>query len=410
MNKITESEKIIEEGKKPKQEIIDEPELKELLKHCYQCGRCSGVCQLSKVQKYPPSRIIQLIIEGFEEKVLQSGILWDCLTCNSCLQNCPMDINFADVVRVGRYKMRTKTNQDPEQLIAHKSIYTSISEIMSQSSIQPNRDMNWVPKECEISDKGEIMYYVGCIPYFKFEFEGLDEIAISSLRIIYEIEKKPIVVLKDEICCGHDLYWGQGKIDEFLKLGKKNLRKFETAGVSTIITACAECYRTFKIDYPQYLVNFENKFEIKHIIEYVYDKWKEGKIEFTYPKKKDKEIPFTYHDPCRLSRFLPNSKILDQLREIFNHFVKLGYKFNEMKHNQKNSLCCGVSSWMNCNEKSKALRYKRMIEAKSVAEQLLTSCPKCNIHLSCIQNDFPDLKTVKIMDFTEFIIKHMEVK
>ena len=42
---------------------IYEPELKNLLKRCYQCGRCSGLCQLSKVQKYTPSRIIQMILE-----------------------------------------------------------------------------------------------------------------------------------------------------------------------------------------------------------------------------------------------------------------------------------------------------------------------------------------------------------
>ena len=64
---------------------IYEPNLRNLLKKCYQCARCSGVCQLSKVQKYAPSRIIQQILEGFENKVLESGVLWDCLTCNSCI-------------------------------------------------------------------------------------------------------------------------------------------------------------------------------------------------------------------------------------------------------------------------------------------------------------------------------------
>jgi heterodisulfide reductase subunit C len=74
---------------------IHEPNLRKLLKHCYQCGRCSGVCQISKVQKFTPSRIIQMILEGFEEEILNSGVLWDCLMCNSCLQMCPKEINYS---------------------------------------------------------------------------------------------------------------------------------------------------------------------------------------------------------------------------------------------------------------------------------------------------------------------------
>lgn len=411
MNNITESDKISNEIEKKILERELNTDLKDLLKKCYQCGRCSGVCQLSKVEKYPPSKIIQLILEGFEDKVFKSNILWDCLTCNSCLQNCPMDINFADIVRIARYKMRVSANQNPDELIAHKGMYTSISEIMSQPSIQPNRDMSWIPKECKITDKGSTLYFVGCLPFFKFEFEGLDNIAVSTLKLLCSIEKKPIVVFEDEICCGHDLYWGQGKLNTFLELGRKNIKMFEEAGISKIVTACAECYRTLKVDYPHNFENFKETFQVEHIIEYIYDKWKQDKIQFI-PSKKDEEVlSFTFHDPCRLSRFLPkDNKIIEKSREIFNHFTSLGYQFNEMNHNQKNSLCCGVSSWMNCNEKSKALRYKRMLEAQSVASIMLTSCPKCNIHLSCVQNDFPDLSNVKIMDFTEFVIDHIKVK
>ncbi len=391
-------------------EKIYEPELRNLLKKCYQCGRCSGVCQLSKVQKYTPSKIIQLILEGFENKVLESGELWDCLTCNQCLKDCPVKINFADIVRMARYKMRHEKNQSSDEFVAHKGIYTTISEIMSRPYINPDRNMDWIPKNCKISDKGDILYYVGCLPFFNYEFENLNSIAISTLKLIYQIEKKPIVVFKEEICCGHDIYWGQGKLKTFIKLAKKNLEKFKNAGVRTIVTACAECYRTFKIDYANIFDEFDENFEVKHIIDYIYENWKSQKIEFKNPNKSEKEIQFTYHDPCRLSRFLPeNDNITNKVREIFREFKYLGYQFNEMAHNKENSLCCGVNSWMNCNEKSKALRYKRMQEAKLAGSKLITSCPKCNIHLTCLQNDFEDLASIEILDFSEFIINHVKV-
>lgn len=365
---------------------------------------------MSKVQKYPPSRIIQLILEGFEEKVLNSGVLWDCLTCNQCLKDCPENINFADIVRIARYKMRHEANQNPEELIAHKGIYTTIAEIMSRPYIEPKRSLEWVPKGCKVTNKADILYYVGCLPFYEYEFEDSISIAQNTLKILCQIEKKPIAVLEEETCCGHDIYWGQGKLKTFIKLAQKNLEKFEKTGATTIITACAECYRTLKIDYAKIFQNVSSKFQIKHIIEYIYEKWKQNEIRFKKPPKTSKDIEFTYHDPCRLSRFLPEEiNLTDKVREIFTALTKLGYTFNEMKHNKSNSLCCGVNSWMNCNEKSKALRYKRMLEAKTAAPILVTSCPKCEIHFECLQNDFEDIAEIQILDFSEFISDKIEL-
>ena len=258
---------------------IYEPNLKNLLGGGYQCGCCSGVCQLSKVQRFAPSKIIYQILVGYEEKVLDSGILWNCLTCNSCLQNCPEDVNFAEIVRNARYKMRKLYNQNPSIHIAHDGIYLTISEIMCKPFISPERSLEWIPKNIKYSEKGNYLYYLGCLPFFKFEFNSLDSIAISSLKIISKIEKDPIVILKEETCCGHDLYWGQGKFKTFIRLAKKNKKLFEKAGVNVIITACAECYRTLKIDYPKLFDDYDNKFEVKHIIEYIYDNWKKNKRE-----------------------------------------------------------------------------------------------------------------------------------
>jgi len=389
---------------------IYEPDLKNLLKHCYQCAVCSGVCQVSKVQKFTPSRIIQMILEGFEDEILNSRVLWDCLMCNSCLQHCPKDINFADIVRIARYKMRIKNIQNPDRSIAHKGIYPLMSELMSQENIKIERPLNWIPKGCKISDKGTVLYYVGCLPFFNYEFQDSISIAESTLKIICQLEEDPVVLLKDEICCGHDLYWGQAKFESFIELAKKNVNLFDKAGITKIITACAECYRTFKIDYPKLFEDFNDKFEVKHLIEYIYDKWKQGKVQFKNPKKSNEIIPFTFHDPCRLSRFLPkDNKIIEEVREIFHLLKNFGYNFKEMEHNKGNSYCCGVNSWMNCNERSKALRYKRLLEAKAVGSKMITACPKCRMHLSCLKKDYEDFSSIDILDFSEFLVNMIDV-
>jgi heterodisulfide reductase subunit D len=280
---------------------------------------------------------------------------------------------------------------------------------MSKSNIQPSKYLDWVPEGVEITERGKVLYFVGCIPFFNFEFRDLTPIAAGSLKLIHSVEKQPIVILKEEICCGHDVYWGHGKPETFIRLAKKNIDLFKKAGVSHIITSCAECYRTLKYDYPKIFDDFNKQFKISHLIEYVYENWKQGKITFKKQSEKENPIRFSFHDPCRLSRFLPkDNMILDNLREIFEHLQQYGYEFTEMEHNKQDSLCCGVSCWMNCNESSKALRYTRLLEAKSTGDVLVSSCPKCLIHLSCAQSDFSDVSEIDIVDFAEFLIHSVE--
>jgi len=80
-----------------------------------------------------------------------------------------------------------------------------------------------------------------------------------------------------------------------------------------------------------------------------------------------------------------------------------------MAHNKTDALCCGVSSWMNCNDRSKALRYKKLLEAKDSGEIMVTSCPKCKMHLSCLQNDYEDISSIEIVDFSEFLVNLISI-
>ena len=33
-----------------------------------------------------------------------------------------------------------------------------------------------------------------------------------------------------------------------------------------------------------------------------------------------------------------------------------------------------------------------------------TSCPKCKMHLSCLQEDYEDISSIEIVDFSEFLV------
>jgi heterodisulfide reductase subunit C2 len=65
---------------------------------CYQCKKCSAGCPVANKVSSPPSEIIRKLQLGAGEELLQSDIIWTCLSCDTCYARCPNEINFAAAV------------------------------------------------------------------------------------------------------------------------------------------------------------------------------------------------------------------------------------------------------------------------------------------------------------------------
>jgi heterodisulfide reductase subunit C2 len=65
---------------------------------CYQCRKCSSGCPVSELVTATPSEIIRRLQLGAGEELLESDLVWLCLSCETCFTRCPMRINTAAVV------------------------------------------------------------------------------------------------------------------------------------------------------------------------------------------------------------------------------------------------------------------------------------------------------------------------
>ena len=248
------------------------------------------------------------------------------------------------------------------------------------------------------------MFFVGCAPYFEPVFEDIDveslQPAKGSLKILNSLGIEP-AVLEDEKCCGHDLLW-TGDVEGFKALAEHNAAMIKKAGVKKIVFSCAECYRTFKEDYPKYV---ELDCELQHISELLSDRMDKDGLGLREVKKK-----VTYHDPCRLGRHLG---VYEAPRDVLKAIP--GMELVEMSRNREESLCCGTSAFTNCDVYSKQIRVERLLEAKSTgAEVLITSCPKCQIHFKCAmvskgKAKGPDVE-IPVMDWAEFVASALGVE
>jgi heterodisulfide reductase subunit C2 len=68
------------------------------LNKCYQCKKCSLGCPVAGQIQSPPSEIIRRLQLGAGDELLQTDLIWTCLSCDTCYARCPNEINFAAVI------------------------------------------------------------------------------------------------------------------------------------------------------------------------------------------------------------------------------------------------------------------------------------------------------------------------
>ena len=72
----------------------------ETVKHCFQCGTCSGGCPSGRRTPYKVRQIVRKCLLGLKEEVITDDALWMCTTCYTCQERCPRSVTI-----VNRYTM-----------------------------------------------------------------------------------------------------------------------------------------------------------------------------------------------------------------------------------------------------------------------------------------------------------------
>ena len=81
---------------------------------CYQCRKCSAGCPVAGPAKSAPSEIIRRLHLGAGDELLENGLVWMCLSCETCFGRCPMEINLAAVIDALRSLSLEKKGKAPE--------------------------------------------------------------------------------------------------------------------------------------------------------------------------------------------------------------------------------------------------------------------------------------------------------
>lgn len=68
------------------------------LSRCYQCKKCSNGCPVAGLTTLSPSEVIRRLHLGAGNEILESDLIWLCLSCGTCYERCPMQINISAII------------------------------------------------------------------------------------------------------------------------------------------------------------------------------------------------------------------------------------------------------------------------------------------------------------------------
>lgn len=338
-------------------------------KEAKQAGRQAGVMASGETATavegtaalaVPPGR-------GLIGEVIQEQDIWDCTTCRSCEQQCPVFVEHVD-----------KTVEMRRNLVLMESRFPSEAQLAFRN--MENNGNPWgigwnkreeflkgldVPTLAE-NPEAEILYWPGCSGAFDARNQ---KVSAALVKLLRAANVNFAILGNEEKCCGDS---ARKLGNEFLyqTLAAENIEVMNGYGVKKIITQCPHCFQTLCHDYPQ----MGGKYEVVHHTTYLKELLDSGKLKLKDLASLGKDLKVTYHDSCYLGRY---NKIYSEPREILK---AAGLKVIEMKRTKDKSFCCGAGGgrmWLE-EHGGERINELRTNEAMATGADIIgTACPFC---------------------------------
>ena len=375
------------------QEIIDSK-----IRLCLDCGKCTVVCPVAQHDpEFNPRLIAQRRLSQNSHSP-QDETIWQCISCYMCVERCNYYVKFPEFI----HGLRAEALAEGAQLqCTHGGALQAFQHMMAREDLLQDR-LSWLPQDIELSEQSDTIFFVGCAPYFDIVFSDLEVNTLKgvegALRLLNRAQI-PFNILANERCCGRDLLL-QGDREGFLALVKANMQEFARYGVKKIVTNCPECHYTLKVDYPNVLGG-DTGIQVMHLTEVIAPLVQSGELSLGELEKRA-----TYHDPCTLGRC---SRIFDEPRQILRAVT--GLDVVEMEQSREKALCCGASPWVYCGAVNRQIQDQRLTQATATgADILVTTCPKCQIHLRCAQKSRDGkIPQVEIQDLAFLAARSLDI-
>jgi Fe-S oxidoreductase len=406
---------------------------------CTECGRCQSQCPAWNTEKplSPKLLIMELrdhalakapyLLASEEQRaklpenvlaeaarplvgpvesggVIDPDVLWSCVTCGACVEQCPVDIEHVDhIVDMRRYQVLIESEFPKEA----QTMLRNLERAGDPWGRGARARMEWaagLPFEVRVLGEGgedrlpesvEYLLWVGCAG-------SLDDNARKTTRALVELLHEAgvefMVLGSGETCTG-DPARRLGQELLFQELARQNVETLNAAGAKKIVVTCAHCFNALANEYPQ----LGGTYEVVHHTQLLARLVADGRLIPAH----DVDAAVTYHDPCYLGR---HNRVFSPPREILGSVP--GVRFTEMPRNRETSFCCGAGGARMWMEESIGTRINetRTDEALGTgAEVVAAACPYCIVMLtdgvSTRKQQGKAAEGVRVTDVSELLLR-----
>ncbi len=364
---------------------------------CMQCGICSSVCPSVDISNFSPRLVLRHISLNRATDTNVDSPSWSCLTCNSCMEHCPRNINIIDLIKTVRELNLADGNYPPEYQAPLKSLQKQANPWGGKRKDR----FKWTGSHSlpVFSKEKEYCLFTCCTTAYDTSVTKCSEKAGLALIRLLEISDISYGSIGErQSCCGDPSEKiGATAITELLI--EKNTRLFLEQGVSKILTSSPHCLNTFRKNYQ----GLQDTIKTVHYTEILDRLMAQGRL--TSLSKVRQKV--TYHDPCYLGR---HNGIYEAPRRILTRIP--GLTLIEMRNHKKTSRCCGGGgggAWQNivATENHGIQRVKEAMDTG--ASVIATACPYCIRMLDEAIRTLGVEHEICVRDVAQLLLQSLEV-
>ncbi|GFG73574.1 heterodisulfide reductase-related iron-sulfur binding cluster [Mycobacterium botniense] len=315
--------------------------------------------------------------------VIDPDVLWSCVTCGACVEQCPVDIEHVDhIVDMRRYQVMMQSEFPSELSVLFKNLETKANPWGQNAADRTNWidevdfDVPVYGQDVDSFDGFEYLFWVGCAGAYDDKAKKTTK-AVAELLAAAGVK---FVVLGAGETCNGDSARRSGNEFLFQQLAQQAVETLDGVfeGVETvdrkIVVTCPHCFNTLGREYRQLGANYTVLHHTQLLNRLVRDK----KLIPVKPVDGD-GTSITYHDPCYLGR---HNKVYEAPRELIG---ASGARLTEMPRHADRSFCCGAGGarmWME-EHLGKRINHERVDEALATgATTVATACPFCRVMIT----------------------------
>jgi Fe-S oxidoreductase len=366
------------------------------IESCIHCGMCAEACHFyiaTEDAKYTPILKVEPFKKAFRRESgafapffklfnLKSKVTADeleewqelmfdsCNQCGRCSLICPMGIEIAELIEIGRRGM-FEAGLAPRELADRARYQAEHGQPEESEKPYPKLLAEIAAKhEVEIAlDKARADVFV-CAPRNDMLTNPSAVAAmakvLNKLKVNYTFSSDAIVAEN------YGYYAGSRGLQK--KISMRIIDAAKKVGAKTVLVPeCGHAYSALRWQAAD-LIGEELPFKVRHVTEFLAEQLADGKLKLN----KVDGTATAFHDPCQIVR---KGGVMDAPRELMK---AMGVNLKEMANHQGYSFCCGGGGGVNDLERARPLRYKAQelklneIDATG-AKRFLTSCSDCRV-------------------------------